>query len=79
MDKELHYTEKRIKGLSLFFIEEVKKYRAEDGGKRIYAQMYKGLYSELFPKYEPPQRRFPADVLQKLLPRTGHEVTVVDL
>lgn len=33
--------------LSLFFIDEVKKYRAEDGGKGIYAQMFENLYAEL--------------------------------
>jgi type III restriction enzyme len=33
LDKELRYTDKGIKVLSLFFIDEVKKYRTEDGSK----------------------------------------------
>lgn len=63
LDKELRYTEKGIKVLSLFFIDEVKKYRTEDGGKGIYARMFEELYSELLalPKYEPLKSRFPAD------------------
>lgn len=47
LDKELRYTEKGIKVLSLFFIDEVKKYRAEDGGKGNYAQMFEEIYTEL--------------------------------
>lgn len=64
LDKELRYTEKGIKVLSLFFIDEVKKYRTEDGGKGIYAKMFEELYSELLalPKYESLRERFPADV-----------------
>lgn len=63
LDKELRYTEKGIKVLSLIFIDEVKKYRTEDGGKGIYARMFEELYSELLalPKYEPLKGRFPAD------------------
>lgn len=64
LDKELRYMEKGIKVLSLFFIDEVKKYRNEDGGKGIYAQMFEELYAELtaLPKYEPLKSRFTADV-----------------
>ena len=64
LDKELRYLEKGIKVLSLFFIDEVKKYRNEDGGKGIYAQMFEELYAELMglPKYEPLKSRFTADV-----------------
>jgi type III restriction enzyme len=63
LDKELRYTEKGIKVLSLFFIDEVKKYRAEDGGKGIYAQMFEELYAELVsvPKYAPLREHFSAD------------------
>lgn len=53
LDKELRYTEKGIKVLSLFFVDEVKKYRDQDGGKGVYAQMFEELYAELIslPKY----------------------------
>ncbi|MDD3000588.1 MAG: DEAD/DEAH box helicase family protein [Candidatus Riflebacteria bacterium] len=63
LDKELRYTEKGIKVLSLFFIDEVKKYRSEDGGKGIYAEMFEDAYSELMklPKYEQLRRRFLSD------------------
>lgn len=64
LDKELRYTEKGIKVLSLFFIDEVKKYRTEDGNKGIYAQMFEEVYAELMnlPKYAELHGRFPADV-----------------
>ena len=63
LDKELRYIEKGIKVLSLFFIDEVKKYRAPDGGKGIYAQMFEELYAELMAlhKYAPLKGRFTAD------------------
>ncbi len=63
LDKELRYTEKGIKVLSLFFIDEVKKYRDPEGGKGMYAQMFEELYTELIalPKYAELQKRFPAD------------------
>lgn len=53
LNKELMYYDKGIKVLSLFFIDEVKKYRAEDGGKGVYAQIFEECYSELInrPKY----------------------------
>ncbi|MCD7780311.1 MAG: DEAD/DEAH box helicase family protein, partial [Candidatus Gastranaerophilales bacterium] len=50
LDKELRYFEKGIKVLSLFFIDEVKKYRTETGEKGIYAQMFEECYSELISK-----------------------------
>ena len=64
LDKELRYTEKGIKVLSLFFIDEVKKYRDPEGGKGIYAQMFEEVYTELlaFPKYAELKERFPANV-----------------
>lgn len=63
LDKELRYTEKGIKVLSLFFIDEVKKYREAGGGKGIYAQMFEELYAELMglPKYAPLRERFTID------------------
>ena len=42
--KEKMYFDKGIKVLSLFFIDEVKKYREEDGGKGIYARMFEECY-----------------------------------
>ena len=63
LDKELRYTEKGIKVLSLFFIDEVKKYRTADGGKGIYAEMFERCYNELInkPKYAPLKKQFTAD------------------
>lgn len=62
LDKELRYTEKGIKVLSLFFIDEVKKYRGNAemqneecrNTKGIYAEMFERCYTELIslPKYE---------------------------
>lgn len=62
LDKELRYTEKGIKVLSLFFIDEVKKYRSADGEKGIYANMFEKCYEELInkPKYAPLKEKFPA-------------------
>ena len=64
LEKERRYTEKGIKVLSLFFIDEVKKYRDPEGGKGIYAQMFEEEYTELLalPKYTELKKRFPADV-----------------
>ena len=64
LDKELRYTNKGIKVLSLFFIDKVDKYRHEDGSKGIYAKMFEECYAELMnkPKYEPLSERFPCDV-----------------
>lgn len=62
LNKELRYTEKGIKVLSLFFIDRVEKYRTDDGGKGIYAQMFEEVYTELIhlPKYAPLTKQFPA-------------------
>lgn len=64
LDKELRYFDKGIKVLSLFFIDEVKKYRTEDGGKGIYAQMFEECYNELMakPKYAVLKEKFNTDV-----------------
>lgn len=53
LDKELLLNSRGIKVLSLFFIDKVEKYRAEDGGMGIYAQMFEECYNELInrPKY----------------------------
>jgi type III restriction enzyme len=55
LEKELSLTEKGIKVLSLFFIDEVAKYRAADGRKGIYAEMFEECYAELLalPKFAP--------------------------
>lgn len=53
LNKELVYFGKGIKVLSLFFIDEVKKYRTPEGKPGIYAQMFEECYQELMakPKY----------------------------
>ena len=63
LDKELRYTEKGIKVLSLFFIDEVKKYRTPEGEKGIYAQMFENCYNELInmPKYAELKNQFPSN------------------
>ncbi len=64
LDKELRYYDKGIKVLSLFFIDEVKKYRTETGEKGIYAQMFEECYNELInkPKYAGLKDKFNTDV-----------------
>lgn len=64
LNKELMYLGKGIKVLSLFFIDEVAKYRAADGGKGIYAQLFEECYTELInrPRYAPIKERFTSDV-----------------
>ena len=47
LDKELMYYDKGIKVLSLFFIDEVAKYRTAEGDKGIYAEMFEECYKEL--------------------------------
>ncbi len=66
LDKELRYTDKGIKVLSLFFIDKVDKYRHEDGTPGIYAKMFEECYLELLskPKYAPIKKRFPYDISQ---------------
>lgn len=64
LDKELRYTDKGIKVLSLFFIDKVANYRLEDGSPGIYAKMFEECYQELIakPKYSPIRERFFSDV-----------------
>ena len=64
LDKELRYTDKGIKVLSLFFIDKVEHYRHEDGTPGVYARMFEECYQELLakPKYEPIRDRFTSDV-----------------
>lgn len=64
LDKELRYFDMGIKVLSLFFIDEVKKYRQEDGSKGIYAEMFEECYNELInkPKYAILKTKFDTDV-----------------
>ena len=63
LDKELRYRDHGIKVLSLFFIDEVKKYRTPEGEKGPYAEMFERCYNELInlPKYQPLKSQFPAD------------------
>jgi len=60
LDKELMYFDKGIKVLSLFFIDEVAKYRTVDGEKGIYALMFEECYAELIAleKYAVLRERF---------------------
>jgi len=64
LEKEIRYYDKGIKILSLFFIDEVKKYRREDGSKGIYAQMFEECYAELLslPKFVELRDRFSPDI-----------------
>ena len=61
LDKELRYLDKGIKVLSLFFIDEVKKYRTAEGKKGIYAQIFEDEYYRLInlPKYAELLKAFP--------------------
>jgi len=63
LNKELMYLDKGIKVLSLFFIDEVSKYRADEG-KGIYAQLFEECYTELInrPKYAPLKEKFESNV-----------------
>ena len=60
LDKELLLNGRGIKVLSLFFIDKVEKYRAEDGGMGVYAQMFEECYNELInrPKYAELKERY---------------------
>lgn len=64
LDKELRYTAKGIKVLSLFFIDKVANYRLEDGSPGIYAKMFEECYLELIakPKYSLIRNKFTSDV-----------------
>ena len=64
LDKELLYHDKGIKVLSLFFIDEVAKYRTADGDKGIYADMFEECYGELLnrDKYAPLKDKFSTEV-----------------
>lgn len=64
LEKELRYTEKGIKVLSLFFIDEVAKYRTAEGEPGIYATMFEDCYHELLalPKFAALKDQFPAAV-----------------
>lgn len=64
LDKELRYTDKGIKVLSLFFIDKVEKYRHEDGTPGVYAKMFEECYLELIakPKYAAIRESFSSDI-----------------
>nr|WP_294509306.1 DEAD/DEAH box helicase family protein [uncultured Bilophila sp.] len=59
-EKEMRFAKKGIKVLSLFFIDEVKKYRTPEGGRGPYAEMFEECYHELLnlPKYAELKERF---------------------
>jgi type III restriction enzyme len=61
LKKELRYHCQGIKVLSLFFIDEVKKYRGEDGRPGAYAEMFSAAYEELMtrPKFADLKSHFP--------------------
>ena len=63
-EKELRYYDKGIKVLSLFFVDEVGKYRTAEGGKGIYAEMFEECYAELLAKekFSPLRERFTANI-----------------
>jgi type III restriction enzyme len=60
LEKELRYTHMGIKVLSLFFIDEVAKYRTAEGEKGIYAIMFEECYEELMSlqKFAPLREQF---------------------
>lgn len=62
LEKELRYSDMGIKVLSLFFIDEVSKYRTAEGEKGIYAKMFEECYEELIalPKFVELKDRFPS-------------------
>ncbi|MCL2190229.1 MAG: DEAD/DEAH box helicase family protein [Defluviitaleaceae bacterium] len=64
LDKELRYMEQGIKVLSLFFIDEVAKYRTAEGEKGLYAQLFESCYEELInrPKYATIRSKFTSTV-----------------
>jgi type III restriction enzyme len=63
LDKEMRLMAKGIKVLSLFFIDEVAKYRAADGSKGVYAEIFEECYAELItlPRYAALRTRFSGD------------------
>ena len=63
-DKELRFMKKGIKVLSLFFIDEVAKYRTAEGEKGIYAETFESCYEELLgkAKYASLKNKFPTPV-----------------
>ena len=63
LEKERLYYQKGIKVLSLFFIDEVQKYRKPDGSAGIYAQIFEECYAELMalPKFACLRDHFPTE------------------
>ena len=62
LEKELRYSGMGIKVLSLFFIDEVAKYRTAEGEAGIYAKMFEECYEELLslPKFAELNDKFPS-------------------
>ncbi|WP_254473058.1 hypothetical protein [Bartonella sp. B1098] len=65
LDKELRLFPLGIKVLSLFFIDEVAKYRSSDGEKALYEHIFKECYEELIvqEKYAPLRNKFAQDMM----------------
>ncbi len=74
LEKELRFTDMGVKVLSLFFIDEVKKYRTTEGDKGIYAQMFEECYTELMSL--PKLNRMPISICY---PVSGRFTTVMPL
>lgn len=66
LEKELRYLNRGIKVLSLFFIDEVAKYRdyGKEDKKGLYARIFEEEYARLIalPKFEPIRNQFPQNV-----------------
>jgi type III restriction enzyme len=63
LQKEMMLHARGIKVLSLFFIDQVKKYRIEGAEKGIYARMFEECYNELInkPRYALLKQKFDTD------------------
>ena len=60
LEKELRLNKQGIKVLSLFFIDEVQKYRQPDGSPGIYAEIFDECYAELIAQPRFASLKFPA-------------------
>lgn len=60
LEKELRLNPQGIKVLSLFFIDEVQKYRQPDGSPGIYAAIFEECYAELIAQPRFARLKFPA-------------------
>lgn len=64
LNKELRFYSLGIKVLSLFFIDEVSKYRSSNGEKALYERMFEESYEELIKKerYAPLRAKFTQEI-----------------